>query len=484
VNRLAVNHMRPYLLRETNSLMNRDRKTDQPSAPFRSAISQGRAASIPAVLVLAVLPASSTAPAEAGPFLAVKGAGSANLVLKDNDFSRAGQDVVLGPDVPPAAVKRNPSGGWQHPGVRDRLPVFRERVAERLTFPLSWPAWKERNGDDFERWRKETRARVRERFLAAPPAAPFAPEIVSSRKRDGFTAHKITFNLTADSRVLACLLVPDGTGPHPAVLMLHDHGAEFRIGKEKSVEPWDAPTEKTAVARKWVEKVYGGRFVGDELAARGYVVLVYDALNWSDRGGAGYDGQQALASNLLHLGMSFAGLIAHEDLRGAEFLASRPEVDKSRIAAMGHSMGCFRAWQVAAMSDHIAAGVCCCWMATVKSLMVPGNNQTKGQSAFTMTHPGLFNDLDYPDVASLACPKPMLFFAGEQDKLFPVPGVREAFAKMREVWKSRGAGDMLTTRLLPVPHQFNAAMQDEAFEWLDRQLRPQTTNQGQPKPRG
>jgi len=41
--------------------MNRDRKTDRPSAPFRSAISQGRAASIPAVLVLAVLPASSTA---------------------------------------------------------------------------------------------------------------------------------------------------------------------------------------------------------------------------------------------------------------------------------------------------------------------------------------------------------------------------------------------------------------------------------------
>ena len=44
--------------------------------------------------------------------------------------------------------------------------------------------------------------------------------------------------------------------------------------------------------------------------------------------------------------------------------------------------------------------------------MVPGNNQTTGQSAFSMTHPGLANLLDYPDVASLACPKPMLFQCG------------------------------------------------------------------------
>jgi len=352
--------------------------------------------------------------------------------------------------------------------IADNLPVFHERVAGRLLFPYSWREWSRRNGNDFARWRDEVRQLVLSRFLGAPPAVPFAPKVISSWKRDGYTSHKIAFNLTGDTRVLAYLLVPDGSGPHPAVLLLHDHGAEFRIGKEKFVEPWDMPSDKAALARKWVDKVYGGRFVADELAARGYVCLAYDALNWSDRGGAGFDGQQALASNLLHLGMSFAGLIAHEDLRGAEFLASCPEVDKRRVAAMGHSMGSFRTWQVAAMSDHVAAGVCCCWMATVKGLMVPDNNQTKGHSSFTMTHPGLFNDLDYPDVASLACPKPMLFFAGQHDALFPVASVKEAYAKMRYVWESQGAGDRLVTRTFPVPHLFNAAMQDQAFDWLDR----------------
>ena len=224
-------------------------------------------------------------------------------------------------------------------------------------------------------------------------------------------------------------------------------------------------------AREWVDKAYGGRFIGDELAQRGYVCLSHDALNWSDRGGGGYDGQQALSCNLLHFGMSLAGIIAHEDLRAAEFLASRPEVDERRIAAMGLSMGSFRTWQIAAMSDHIAAGAAICWMATNRGLMKPGNNQTKGSSSYTMTHPGLFNDLDYPDVASLACPKPMLFYNGRQDHLFPVASVEEAYEKMHAVWRSQDAEDRLITKLWDVPHEYNQEMQEAAFKWLDEQLR-------------
>ena len=175
------------------------------------------------------------------------------------------------------------------------------------------------------------------------------------------------------------------------MLLLHDHGAKFDIGKEKVIRPWDEKPEKIESAQKWVEKYYGGRFLGDELAHRGYVCFATDMLNWSDRGGAGFDGQQALAANLLQFGTSFAGLIAHEDLRAAEFLASRSEIDPKRIAAMGLSVGGYRTWQLAALSDRIAAGVSVCWMATSKGLLVPGNNQTTGQSAFTMAHPGLPN---------------------------------------------------------------------------------------------
>jgi hypothetical protein len=88
-----------------------------------------------------------------------------------------------------------------------------------------------------------------------------------------------------------------------------------------------------------------------------------------------------------------------------------------------------------------------------------------------MVHPGLRRFLDYPDVASIACPKPLLVYAGRQDGLFPVPSVEDAFAKMRRVWQSQGVAGRLETRVWDVPHVFSREMQDAAFAWLERQVR-------------
>jgi dienelactone hydrolase len=366
-------------------------------------------------------------------------------------------------------VARGGEAAFESPGVKDRLPVFYGKLASRMDYPLSWLSG---GHGDFAAWQQQAAAKLRECLLLAPPAAAFEPKVIAEQDRGGYVARKVVFNLTGDSRVLAFLLVPKAAGPHPAVLLLHDHGAKFDIGKEKLIEPWDEPPEKVESARKWVAQYYGGRFVGDELAKRGCVCLATDMLNWSDRGGGGFDNQQALAANLFQLGSSWAGLIAHEDLRAAEFLATRPEVDPKRVGAMGLSVGGYRTWQTAALSERISAGVSVCWMATRKGLMVPGNNQTTGQSAFTMTHPGLATLLDFPDVASIACPKPMMFLCGNRDKLFPRECIEEAFGKMRRVWDSQKASDRLVTRLYDAPHEFNATMQDDAFDWLDRQFKP------------
>jgi dienelactone hydrolase len=360
------------------------------------------------------------------------------------------------------------SKDYQTYGAKDYLPVFYEKLAERQVYQLSWL-----QGDkgDFSIWHTEARAKVMECLLTPPPAVPFDPVVISEQDRGSYVARKIVLNITGDSRVLGFMLVPKSNGPHPAVLLLHDHGGKFDIGKEKVVEPWDEPAEKIASAREWVKECYGGRFFGDELAKRGYVCFVTDMLNWSDREGGGHETQQALASNLFNLGMSFAGLIAHEDLRAAEFLSEQPEVDPKRVAAMGLSVGGFRTWQVAALSDHISAGVSVCWMSTYKGLMVPGNNHSLGNSAYTMVHPGLSHYLDYPDIASIACPKPMMFCCGNKDDLFPLESIKEAFKKMRMVWESQNAGDKLVTNLYDSPHEYNIAMQSDAFEWLDKILK-------------
>lgn len=373
---------------------------------------------------------------------------------------------------------------------KDRaMPTFYESLRERMPFSLGW-----KNGANPKKWRKAGLAKAREIIIQENDTTPFEMAELDEERRDGYTAKRIVFNISRDSRVLAYLLVPDGAKNAPAALMLHAHGSEFRIGKEQMVRPInatdmeelpdDADEEQKAAAKKlnvalsWASKYYDdedneGCFPGDELAKRGYVVLAIDALGWGDRGVDGFktDSQQALASNLFNLGTSFAGIIAQEDCRAAKFLASLPMVDKKRVAAVGFSMGAFRAWQVAAISDDITAGIANCWMATMKGLMVIGNNQLKGQSAFSMLHPFIARYLDYPDVAGLSAPKPMLFFNGTEDPLFPVESVKESYAKMHKIWTANKADEKLHTEIIEgVGHEFRPAQRKSAFDWLDKQF--------------
>ncbi|KOT36779.1 hydrolase [Streptomyces caelestis] len=345
------------------------------------------------------------------------------------------------------------------------LPGFHTALKDELTFPLAWGASPVR---DFDAWRRTARAVVEEHLLVdRQDGTPYAPEFAARSDGDGYTRELVTLSLTRYGRVRGALLTPWGAGPFPAVLLLHDHGSRFDIGKEKGVRPWDDDA-RLASAEEWAGRCFGGRFVGDELARRGHVVLCLDALGWGDRGPLAYERQQALASNLYHLGSSLAGLHAREDQRAAAFLAGLDRVDERRVAAVGFSMGGYRAWQAAALSDDIAAAVSVCWMTGLKEMMAPGNNTLRGQSAFHMLHPGLARHLDIPDVASIAAPKPMLFFHGGRDALFPADGVRTAYDRLRAVWRACGAEERLRLKTWPERgHVFDAVMQDEAYAWLE-----------------
>ncbi len=362
------------------------------------------------------------------------------------------------------------SGEYVRYGMADGLATFSEAQVKRLAFPLAY------NPDcwlDFDSWRISAREKLLECLLTPPPLAEFDPQVIATEDRGSYEARKLVFNVSSDCRIPAYLMIPKGQGPFPAIIALHDHGAHFSIGKEKVIRPFDESSERTEDAEQWVEECYGGRFIGDELAKGGYVVFSMDALFWGDRGrreGIDFETQQQLAANLLQIGMCWSGVIAWDDIRSAEFVASLPEVDSNRIGAIGLSVGSHRTWMLSAASDRIKAGAAICWMATTASLMVPGNNQTTGQSAFSMIFPNLRNFMDYLDVASIACPKPMLFFNGEQDGLFPVDGVKDAYAKMRRIWSSKDASDKLVTKLWDVPHVFNREMQGEAFEFIDKWL--------------
>lgn len=344
----------------------------------------------------------------------------------------------------------------------DGLPAHFEQLKARLDYPLAWQP----GITDLAAWRARARARVWQLTLQDADATPFAPELLVEEDRGDHVAQRIAFNLSRDARVTGLLLLPKGEGPFPAVVMYHDHGARFDIGKEKWITPLQDDT-RLASAQEWAGKVFEGRLPGDELARRGYLVFATDALGWSERGGLDYAGQQALAANLFNLGSSLAGQMALEDVRAAAFVASLAQADPQRIAAVGFSLGAFRAWQATALNEQISACAAICWMARAADLMSPGNNSIRGNSAWHMIHPGLLRELDHPDLASLAAPRPMLLFSGAADPLFPPASVDQAVARMARVWQAWGAAEGFRHQRWPGGHEFTAAQQEAVWGWLD-----------------
>jgi pimeloyl-ACP methyl ester carboxylesterase len=124
---------------------------------------------------------------------------------------------------------------------------------------------------------------------------------------------------------------------------------------------------------------------------------------------------------------------------------------------------------LAALSDRIKATAAVCWMTTADHQLTLRHGRGEN-GGFANTLPGLRRWLDYPHIASLACPRPMLLINGRQDKLFPVPGVEKAFSIMHGVWQSQHADHALQTELWDIPHSCGRTVQQRVLEFLNSQL--------------
>lgn len=310
----------------------------------------------------------------------------------------------------------------------------------------------------------------------------------AQEQRDGYTCQTVQID-----RSEALLLVPDRTGtePLPAILLLHDHGAHFSIGKEKLITPpASAPAWVREDAEAWTRKFLDGAYVGDSLARAGYVVLAVDAPGWGSRMQHSpvadslllclqngdmkalkplnkhlFNQQEAIYHHLMDsLGHTWFEETIIGDKQALDYLCSLPIVDTAKIACFGFSMGACRSWALAAQDKRIAACAYSNWMTTRSTLAEFNPAQLTGPSSFSMRIDGAFPGMDYPEVAALVAPRPMLMMAGTEDKLF-APGSQDmAAARIEEAYIAAA----FTYRLYPVPHFFSHAQLLDLVSWLDK----------------
>jgi len=355
---------------------------------------------------------------------------------------------------------------------------------------------------DLNVWLRETRTRLIDLLHYTPEPCDLAPELVATDEYADHTRESLLISTAPWSRIPCELLIPrhprDGVWPAPAVVALHCHSGLYRWGREKVVEPAD-PSRDHPFLPAFRDRAYGGRGYANELARRGYVVAVIDAFYFGDRrlqwphghwpeayraeeaalapdsepwlrllNRAHQASQARVAGAVFQAGATWPGVYAWDDRRTVDFLQSRPEVDPARIGCVGLSVGGYRSAFLVAAEARIKAAVAVGWMCSLGDLWPV----SRWPNSLGWVHyvPGLYQEMDLPDVASLACPRPLLVIQGSQDRLFPLDGVERALSKLSAVYQKAGVPDHYTGRIYDAPHQFNLEMQAEAFAWLDRWL--------------
>ena len=312
--------------------------------------------------------------------------------------------------------------------------------------------------------------------------------VIQTEKREGYECSLVEYNVADGERVRSFLLVPDGAGPQdrrPGLVLLHDHGARFDIGKEKLVRPMaDAPEYIKQSSLEWVESGFDGVYFGDELARQGFVVIVPDMLYWGGRstplcqkwsrvrfgGEEGdlktlkndvYEGQRAVFDSLAAKGVIWAEKTMCEDAVAASVLKGLDCVEKDRIGAFGWSMGAHRTWLLTAFCKDVKAGVALCWMTLKETCANPPS-----ASDFSMMIPEMREKYDFPDIARWLAPKPFFFLNGDEDKLFPVEQTQEAFDIMEKIYAGKGAEGRLRTEFFHGPHHCGPAEQQKIAEFF------------------
>ena len=149
---------------------------------------------------------------------------------------------------------------------------------------------------------------------AAVPAAPAAPPTPPPYKEEEVSIQ------TPAVKLGGTLTLPQGAGPHPAVVLITGSGAENRD-----------------------EEVFGFkifRLVADHLTRNGIAVLRCD-----DRGVGASSGSTAQSTSLD---------FADDALAQVAYLRTRPEIDKAHIGLLGHSEGGLIAPIAASRSTDVA----------------------------------------------------------------------------------------------------------------------------------
>jgi dienelactone hydrolase/pimeloyl-ACP methyl ester carboxylesterase len=296
---------------------------------------------------------------------------------------------------------------------------------------------------------------LRAKFIASlggfPEKTPLNPQVVSKEQRDGYRIERVIYESRPHHHVTAILFLPDGPPPFPGVLVPCGHSANG-----KAAEPY----QRACIL----------------LAKNGLAALCYDPIGQGERiqlldpqgkpALAGSTSEHTMAGvGALLVGQSTATYRIWDGIRSLDYLASRPEIDPSRLGCTGNSGGGTLTAYLMALDDRIAAAAPSCYITSLERLFATigpqdAEQNITGQVAFGMEH---------ADYVTLRAPRPTLICVGTRD-YFDIQGAWTTFREAKLLYGLLGHGERVDLFEYNDTHGFSKPRREAAMRWMRRWL--------------
>lgn len=353
--------------------------------------------------------------------------------------------------------------------------------------------------NNLETWKNEALPKVKE--LISSPAIGKLPKVTIEKKYEFETLEieKLSWQLPYGQATEALLLKPKNTtSPLPAILGLHDHGGNKYFGKRKITQTNSQMHSKMIPHQK---NYYGGTAWANEIAKRGYVVLVHDTFTFGSRrvlfenmaeipwGNASTKGmsdnnpedvknidaynswaqehEHIMSKSLFCGGTTWPGVTLADDQCALDILAARSDVDSNRIGCAGLSGGGLRTVYLGGLDSRIQCAIGVGFMTTWADFLL-----YKAYTHTWMTYtPILPNYLEFPEILGLRAPLPTMTLNNSQDRLFTLSEMKKADQILKDIFTKAGAPDHYKGGFYDGDHKFDVQMQNDAFDWFDKWLK-------------
>jgi hypothetical protein len=207
-------------------------------------------------------------------------------------------------------------------------------------------------------------------------------------------------------------------------------------------------------------------------ARNGYACLTIDTLQLGEIEGIHHGTHRYGMWWWLNRGYTPAGVEAWNCVRALDYLETRPEIDKTRFGVTGRSGGGAYSWWIAAIDDRIKVAVPTAGITDLQNHVVDGTVEGHCDCMFMVNT----YRWDYPQVAALVAPRPLLISNTDSDGIFPLDGVVRTFDKVRRIYRlfdseKKGTSADVALNISPGPHKDTQELNTHEFRWFNHYLK-------------